>query len=301
MLILSVKHVTTYRYQQPVAFGEHRMMLRPRDDNDQKVLQSGLEISPKPRKLAWGKDKFGNYVATAHFADRSDELRFVSTVCLEHTPNGFQEFDIEDYARTYPFRYTAEDWSRLRRFILPLLLQPELRRWSDQFFSKDGSANLHALLVNMTRTIRRTFRHLTCHEKGIQEPIRTIAVGSGSCRDLAVLMMAALRSRGIVARFVSGYVHLAERDGEIDRPITGGNTHAWVQVYVPGPGWVDFDPSAGVVGSHNLIRVAAVQHPRDAIPLQGTWYGCASDHLAMQVAVRVKAALNDGTFVGSYS
>src|SRR5271169_355608 len=83
MLILSVKHVTTYRYQQPVAFGAHRMMLRPRDDDDQKVLQTELEISPKPRKLVWARDKFGNYVAIAHFADRSDELRFVSTVCLE--------------------------------------------------------------------------------------------------------------------------------------------------------------------------------------------------------------------------
>src|SRR5271170_4025667 len=222
MPILSVKHVTTYCYQQPVAFGEHRMMLRPRDDNDQEVLQSELELSPKPRKLVWGRDKFGNYVAIAHFADRSDELRCLSTVCLEHTPSGFHESSIKDYARTYPFRYTAEDWSRLRRFVLPLLLQPELRRWSDQFFSKDGSADLHALLVNVTQTIRRTFRHVARHEKGIQEPVRTIAVGSGSCRDLAILMIAALRSRGIAARFVSGYVHLAGEEREDEHQMTGG-------------------------------------------------------------------------------
>ena len=299
MPILSIKHVTTYRYQKPVTFGEHRMMLRPRDDDDQKVLQSELEISPKPQSLAWRRDKLGNYVAIVHFADRSDELRVVNTVCLDHTPKGFLEFDIKDYARTYPFRYTTADWSRLRPFILPLPLQPELRQWSDQFFAKNGSAELHALLINMTQTIRRTFRHVARHEKGVQEPVCTIAVGSGSCRDLAILMIAALRSRGIAARFVSGYVHLAERDEEIDHLVTGGNTHAWVQVFVPGPGWIDFDPSAGAVGSHNLIRVAAVQHPRDAIPLQGTWYGSASDHLAMQVAVRVKAALNDGPFVQS--
>ena len=116
-----------------------------------------------------------------------------------------------------------------------------------------------------------------------------------------MLMMAALRSRGIAARFVSGYVHLAEEEHEDEHQITGGNTHAWVQGYVPGPGWVDFDPSAGAVGNQNLIRVAVVGHPRDAIPLQGTWYGSAADHLAMQVAVRVKAALNDGTSMRSYS
>ena len=157
MPILSIKHVTNYRYLRPVAFGEHRMMLRPRDDDDQRLLQSDLEITPKPRELAWGRDGFGNHVAIAHFADRSDELRFVSTIYLEYAPNGFHEDDIEDYARIYPFSYIAEDWSRLRRFILPLSLEPELRRWSDQFF-RNGSADTHALLVDMTRTIRQTFR-----------------------------------------------------------------------------------------------------------------------------------------------
>jgi len=105
-----------------------------------------------------------------------------------------------------------------------------------------------------------------------------------------VLMIAALRARGTAARFVSGYVHLAD-DGEDDGDdVTGGNTHAWVQVYVPGPGWVDFDPSGGIVGNQNLVRVAVAQHPREAIPLQGTWYGNPSDHQAMKVAVKVKAA-----------
>jgi transglutaminase-like putative cysteine protease len=302
MPILNVRHITTYRYHQPVAFGEHRIMLRPRDDDDQKVLQSELEITPTPRELAWARDGFGNHVATAHFAGRATELRFVSTIRLDHAPAGFREADIEDYARAYPFSYPAQEWPGLRRFILPMLLRPELARWSDQFFRKDGSADTHALLVDVTQTMRRNFRHAARHEKGIQDPLRTIALGSGSCRDLAVLMIAALRARGIAARFVSGYVHLADRedDGNEDQ-ITGGNTHAWVQVYVPGPGWIDFDPSAGVVGNQNLIRVAVVDDPRDAIPLQGTWYGNASDRPAMQVAVKVKAAANDGTFVPSHS
>jgi transglutaminase-like putative cysteine protease len=98
-----------------------------------------------------------------------------------------------------------------------------------------------------------------------------------------------LRARGIAARFVSGYVHLLD-DVLDDDDVTGGNTHAWVQVYVPGPGWVDFDPSSGIVGNQNLVRVAVAHHPREAIPLQGTWYGSASDHLAMKVAIKVKAA-----------
>jgi transglutaminase-like putative cysteine protease len=109
---------------------------------------------------------------------------------------------------------------------------------------------------------------------------------SGSCRDLAVLMIAALRSLGLAARFVSGYLHLGDDD---DDDLSGGNTHAWVQVYIPGPGWVDFDPSSGKVGNENLVRVAVGCEPRVAIPLQGTWIGSASDHLAMKVAVKVTA------------
>ncbi len=305
MPILSIRHVTTYRYHQPVAFGEHRMMLQPRDDHDQKVLQSELEITPAPHALAWARDGFGNHVATAQFADRATELRFVSSIRLDHAPAGFDAADIEDYARFYPFSYAAEELPGLKRFIMPLLLRPELKRWSDQFFREDGSADTHALLVGMTQTIRRTFKHVARHERGIQHPLRTLALGSGSCRDLAALTIAALRGRGIAARFVSGYVHLpdADADGDDDDEdqITGGNTHAWVQVYVPGPGWVDFDPSAGVIGNQNLIRVAVVEHPRDAVPLQGTWYGSASDHRAMQVAVKVKAAASDGTLMPPHS
>ncbi|MGD0333299.1 MAG: transglutaminase family protein [Xanthobacteraceae bacterium] len=289
MPILSIRHVTTYHYHQPVAFGEHRMMLRPRDDRDQKILESELEITPTPRELNWMRDRFGNHVATACFAEPAAELRFDSSIRLDHAPGGFHEADIEGYARAYPFSYRAADWLGLKRFILPLSLKPELTRWSDRFFRKDGSADTHALLVDMTQTIRRMFKHAARHEKGIQDPLVTLALGSGSCRDLAVLMIAALRARGIAARFVSGYVHLLD-DVLDDDDVTGGNTHAWVQVYVPGPGWVDFDPSSGIVGNQNLVRVAVAHHPREAIPLQGTWYGSASDHLAMKVAIKVKAA-----------
>ena len=88
MPILTIRHVTTYHYRQPVAFGEHRMMLRPRDDGDQKVLESELEITPEPSQLTWTQDVFGNHVAIARFADRASELRFESTIRLDHAPAG---------------------------------------------------------------------------------------------------------------------------------------------------------------------------------------------------------------------
>ena len=285
MPILTVRHVTTYHYRQPVAFGEHRMMLRPRDDADQKVLESELEITPQPSQLSWTRDSFGNHVAIARFAkDPASVLRFKSTIHLDHAPAGFRVADIAGFARTHPFAYAAEDRSALAHFTGPESPHPELKRWTAGFLSADGSSDTHTLLVGMTQSIKRTFRHLARHEKGVQDPVRTLTLRSGSCRDLAILMIAALRSLGFAARFVSGYLRLDDDD---DDRLTGGNTHAWVQVYVPGPGWIDFDPSSGVVGNENLVRVAAVHEPREAIPLQGTWFGTASDHLAMMVAVKV--------------
>jgi transglutaminase-like putative cysteine protease len=287
MPILCIRHVTTYHYHQAVAFGAHRMMLRPRDDDDQKVIHSEVEITPKPRQLSWTLDAFGNHVAVAEFADRAAELRFVSSNRIDHTPAGFCATDIKDFARSYPFAYPADLLPALERYTQPPSSRAVLDDWSAAFFRADGSADTHDLLVDMTRTIHRTFRHVARHEKGIQSPARTLKLGSGSCRDLAMLMIAVLRSRGIAARFVSGYLHLPD-DHEED--LSGGNTHAWVQVCVPGPGWVDFDPSGGIVGNQNLIRVAVAHDPGETIPLQGTWFGNASDHLTMKVAVKVKAA-----------
>jgi transglutaminase-like putative cysteine protease len=290
-LIFTVRHVTTYHYKRPVAFGVHRMMLRPRDDGDQSVLESELEITPEPSQLSWTRDIFGNHVATARFANRASELRFESAIRVEHSPVGFRAADIADFARTYPFAYAVEDRRGLAPFIAPVSPDPRLDRWVAGFLSEDGSADTYELLVGMTQCLKRTFKHVARHEKGIQDPIRTLKLASGSCRDLAVLMIAALRSLGIAARFVSGYLHLGDND---DDRVAWGNTHAWTQVYVPGPGWVDFDPSSGTVGNQNLVRVAVVHEPREAIPLQGTWFGAASDHLAMKVAVKVTAAADDG-------
>jgi transglutaminase-like putative cysteine protease len=287
MPILSVRHETTYHYARAVAFGEHRMMLRPRDDRDQRIIEAKLEITPRPRQLTWTRDSFGNQVAIAQFAGRARELRFVSNIRLDLAPAGFRAADIADFACTHPFAYGPEDWPGLQRYAEPLSPHPAIDRWSAMFFRDDGTADTYMLLGEMTRTIRRTFKHVSRHEKGIQSPATTLKLGRGSCRDLAVLMIAALRARGIAARFVSGYLHLADDD---DEDLSGGNTHAWVQVYIPGPGWVDFDPSAGTVGNENLIRVAVAHDPREAIPLQGTWFGTAADHLAMKVAVKVTAA-----------
>ena len=124
MTILTVRHITTYQYKQPVSFGEHRMMLRPRESHDQRLLESKLEITPKPTNLRWIQDVFGNHVAIARFAGRAEALRFDSTIRLDHSPADIVDTDIEDFARTYPFIYEAEDLPDLVRFIERQLLGP---------------------------------------------------------------------------------------------------------------------------------------------------------------------------------
>ena len=287
MSAITIRHVTTYKYKRAVAFGRHRMMLRPRDDADQTVCEAAIKITPAPAELAWTVDRFGNHVAEAQFEARAPELRFESTSRLNHAPADLCEADIEDFARAFPFVYPAKQRIVLDQFMAPRSAAPQVEDWASAFLGKSGATSTRELLHDMTWSIRTTFRHAARHEKGIQDPLRTLTIRSGSCRDHAMLMIAALRSLGMAARFVSGYLHLQESDDSDSGP--GGNTHAWVQIFLPGPGWVDLDPSCGIVGNRRHIRVAVVPEPDEAIPLQGTWIGEQSDHLGMSVTVKVKS------------
>jgi transglutaminase-like putative cysteine protease len=180
MPTLTIKHITTYHYRRPVTFGEHRMMLRPRGDDDQQVLESDFKITPEPSQLTWTQDIFGNHVATARFVERASELRFENTIRLAQAPADFRAAVIEDFARSYPFAYAVEDRAGLARFIAPLSPHPNVDRWAVRFLREDGSADTRELLVNLTQTIKQTFNHVARHEKGIQDPIRTLKLGSPS-------------------------------------------------------------------------------------------------------------------------
>jgi transglutaminase-like putative cysteine protease len=266
MQLLTVRHLTTYRYRRPVSFGEHRMMLRPRDSYDQRLIEARLDIAPEPAELRWMHDVFGNCVAIA----RSNAL----------------EFQLEDYARTYPFSYSAEEGPDLLRMIERLYLDPErvVDRWARQFLHDEGPTGTRDLLEAMTHAVHERFIYLRREEPGTQDPTETLQLGSGSCRDFALLMMEAVRALGLAARFVSGYLYVPARDG---RRVGGGATHAWLEVYLPGAGWVEFDPTNGIIGNRDLIRVAVVRDPRQAVPLTGTWTGDPSDLIGMDVEVRV--------------
>ena len=293
MPLLTIHHKTEYRYTHPVAFGEHRIMLRPRDGHDLRVLSGSLEIEPKPASLRWIHDVFGNSVAIATFDQRARTLSFTSTATVEHNPAEEFALTADDPAYFYPFVYDDEEFLDLVQFITPQYGDPngELSAWARKFLDEQGATPTFNILSGMTHGIRETFTYRKRHEHGTQHPLDTLQTQSGSCRDYALFMIEALRRLGIAARFVSGYLFIPG-----DRAhgyVGGGSTHAWVQVYLPNAGWIEFDPTNGIVGTRDLLRVAVARDPRQAIPLHGTYLGSADAFAGMDVSINVVSASED--------
>jgi transglutaminase-like putative cysteine protease len=285
MHLLTVRHVTTYRYSEAVRFGEHRMMFRPRESHDLRLINAKLDIQPRPSDVRWLHDVFDNSVAIATFDEAASELRFDSTVTLEHIETVLPDYTLEIGARNYPFRYSDDERPDLLSALARHYPSDDLGPWTARFLTSPGSTTTMNLLHLMTRGINEEFVYLRRSEKGVQSPCETIRRKSGSCRDFAVLMMEAARSLGIAARFVSGYIFVPEMKGAA--AVGGGATHGWMQAYLPGAGWVDFDPTNSIVGNRNLIRVATAWDQRNALPLWGTFIGPASSFRGMDVQVSV--------------
>ena len=274
MQLLKVRHITRYRYARPVRFGEHRMMLRPREDADQRLLSERLIITPRPQRLGIERDALGNFVAVARFAGLASELSFDSEVVVAR--------QIEPSPLAVPL-------PALRPFprLLAQDLGMSLEAWASRFLGRRAAAGLPAIAA-MTAHVHRALAYRRRLERGVQSPEQTLALRSGACRDFAVLIAAGARSLGLRARFVSGYVHCADA-GDTPRS-SAGHTHAWAQVLTPEAGWVDFDATSGRVGSEGLIRVAVAEDPADTVPISGSYQGEADDFLHMEVAVAVEAA-----------
>lgn len=291
MNILRVSHRTEYRYRQPVVLGAHRLMCRPRDSHDLRLLDTGLIISPQPAELRWMHDVFGNSIAIAEFSEPAEKLVFESTFRAEHFPLSERRLVVDDYAATLPLSYSASETvdlasSQGRQYPDP---DHKLDAWVKSLLDRTpGLATLDVLMA-MIRAVKSEFAYQRREEVGVQSPVETLDLKSGSCRDFAVFMMDAVRCCGLAAQFVSGYLYdeaLIDAGGGL---VGGGATHAWIQVYLPGVGWVEFDPTNALVGGRNLIRVAVAREAAQAAPLVGSFTGKPDDFLALNVAVEVTA------------
>lgn len=290
MATLSVVHKTTYRYARPVTLGEHRLMSRPRDSHDLRLLDTALIIRPAAR-VRWLHDVFANSIAVASFSEPAAELCFESRFTAEHYPADAAAIEIEPYARVYPFHYSFQDMPDLARTAERHYPDPERRvdQWARSFLGEGSSRDTLELLSAINEGIKAQFEYARREEVGTQSPCETLQRGAGSCRDFALFMMEAARSLGFAARFVSGYLYDEALVGASSALVGGGATHAWMQVFLPGAGWVEFDPTNALVGGRNLIRVAVARDAAQAAPLSGSFTGGADDFLGMEVEVQVTA------------
>jgi transglutaminase-like putative cysteine protease len=290
MTVLNVRHTTVYRYSRPVKLGDHRLMLRPRDSHDLRLIKTNLTFSP-PASLRWIHDVFGNSVAIASFSEPAAELRIESSLVLETFAAERPPFQITPDALRYPFVYSADDRIDLGR--LQERQYPDrddrLGAWA-RGFVRSNPTDTSALLADLNNGVKAQISYQSRETEGTQTPVETLNRGWGSCRDLAVLLIEAARSLGFGARVVTGYLYRASADTDAPAAIGADTTHAWADIYVPGSGWIAYDPTNGTIGGHDLIRVAVTRDISQAVPISGSFVGTPGSYLGMTVDVTVASA-----------
>jgi transglutaminase-like putative cysteine protease len=290
MARVHIRHATSYAYNAPVGLSQHRLMVRPRDSHDLRLHDATLSISPAPASTRWAHDVFGNSICLLDWEPeaRTERLEIVSMLDLTHYPAGpaLPRATLDPSVEVFPFSYGAEEAPDLVHFVERHLPDPERRvdAWARRFLAQGGQTRTLPMLEAMTRAIKDEFTYEARDAEGTNPPVVTLATGRGACRDFTLLMMEAARALGFAARFVSGYLYEAGGEGTVG----GGATHAWVAIYVPGAGWIEYDPTNGLVAGENLIRVGATRTPEQAVPVGGGYIGRADDFAALHVDVTVQ-------------
>lgn len=308
-MFLEVEHTTTYRYQKEVEFSPHRVMFRPRAAHDIRVLSATLDASPLSKQY-WVQDVFSNSVLIVEPRVPADRLELRARFVIEHFGTKNLELPVAPEAETYPFTYADEDRLDLANFLPPQYPEDQgaVREWVSQFLPRRGTIHTRDILANVNAAIRSDFQYQSRDAMGTQRPAVTLTGRSGTCRDFALLMIEVVRGLGLAARFVSGYLYDKALDSSAaptlrntglqqgvrqveshDDPVVGaGATHAWLNVYLPGAGWVPYDPTNTLVGGTDLIRVAYTRKPEQAPPVSGSFFGAAQDYIGMEVGVTVR-------------
>ena len=286
MACLDVLHTTTYRYRQAVDLGPHRLMLRPRETRELRLFSHDLSITPAAA-VTWAHDVAGNSIGTALFDTPTDHLVIESRASLEITAPAWPVFAISASAIEYPFLYSADEWTDLGALTTPQYADPDDRfaRWVESFVMGRPTDTL-SLLKDISNGVFTQISYQSRDDEGTQSPIETLDRRWGSCRDFAVLLAEAACRLGLGARIVSGY--LSDPETSLVGSAGSGSTHAWVEIFIPGAGWIAFDPTNRSVGSGNLVPLAVARNIAQVTPVAGTFLGSNSDLLSMEVVVRVE-------------
>jgi len=278
---LYLLHETRYAYSHPVTFTPHRLVLRPREGHDAQLEKMNLETSPEST-IRWHRDILDNSIATAEFSGSASELTIRSEFIIDLPPTVIGEQP--PLYVTYPPRVAGIDELATvpyRQFTYP----PEvgrLRCWVDSNGLAPATGVQRPVFDDLTGLIHRTIRYNRREERGVQSPVTTLDLASGSCRDMAVLVIETARVMGFPARFVSGYL-------ESDNSRVGrGSTHAWAEIYLPDLGWTGYDPSIGRRVGPGHVAVGVSHHPRGVMPVTGGFTGSAGVSSSLVVTISTK-------------
>jgi transglutaminase-like putative cysteine protease len=279
---IRITHRTEYFYHEPVSFGDHRILMRPREGHDVRIVGSNVSIEPAAT-IRWLRDIDGNSVAIASFSQPADTLRIVAEIDVDLSNDQTIECLIEPGAKMYPFQYSPEEQVDLVPYRLPSYPYdgPALRDWLRELYTPGQFIDTFQLLTRLNTYIFEKLRYNLRYDPGVQLPHETLRLGGGSCRDYAVLMMEAARHWGFGARFVTGYIQMAEGQH--------GATHAWTDIYLPGAGWRGFDPTNNKLAGSEHISVGVSRSQEKAAPISGSWAGPSGAFDRMDVSVQVVA------------
>jgi transglutaminase-like putative cysteine protease len=277
---LRILHRTYYNFRGAVRLGPHRLLLRPRAGPELRIEHSQLQTMP-PARIRWLRDVYDNAVAMASFDESATQLQIVSDLVVAHYDETPLDFLVADSAVNYPFSYEPDAAAVLQPYRWEQALDDAvlLRTWVESHWSRGEAIQSYGLLERLCSVIHRTLNYQVREQPGVQSPAETLARGVGSCRDFSNLFMEAVRSLGLAARFVSGYLNAPSVDGR------SGATHAWAEVYLPGAGWKGFDPTIGELASSKHIAVAVARSPAEVPPVSGSYFGPEGAELEVGVWV----------------
>jgi YD repeat-containing protein len=281
---LSIRHETRYEYERPVTFGQHRLLVRPRDGHSLRLIEASLSLSP-PGATRWTYDALGNCVCWYQPMGEATTLRIVSRLTLDRYPAPLASAD--DPHSTFPVIYDQADRMALAPFTMPVEVDPDgvLLTWVRSLNGPPAEPVL-AFIERMNAAIHDEMIYAARNECGVQTPAHTLRTRRGTCRDFAWLMVEGLRSLGFAARFVTGYLFDPKAGAGEVRGATA--THAWCEVFMPSLGWTEFDPTNGLAESADLIPVAIARTPAEAAPVSGTLVGDPGrSELHVEVDVRL--------------
>lgn len=281
-------HETCYTYSRPVEFLPHRLVLRPREGHDVLLHSMQLTTSP-PSAVRWHRDMLDNSIAVAEFSESAAELRVRSEFTISVPPAPGKA--LPPVLVPYPPQVAGIE-QLVATPYLQYIYPPEvgrIRQWFDAAGLAPAQGAISAIFDDLAALIHRVTGYNRREESGVQSPVETLKLGTGSCRDMAVLMIETSRSLGYPARFVSGY--LDSRNSRVGR----GSTHAWAEIYLPDRGWTGFDPSIGKRVGPSHIAVGVSHHPRGVMPVSGGFNGPPNVGTSLKVNITTRRLPPPGT------